>query len=126
MCSWSSKRMANPKVQNLRKDLNDCTLPTYFLYILQEQWLIAQVLIFVLNSLRDTKLVEVPRIYGQGKKDCLNLDNHYDLVFFLMYNCFLKVNSTTKRQLLKTQNLSSEAQVRKVIFHSQDAQVFVF
>ena len=47
--------MINPKVQNLRKELNDYTLPTYFLYILQEQWLSDQVLIFVLNSLRDTK-----------------------------------------------------------------------
>ena len=43
------------------------TPPTYFLHILQGQWSVVQVLIFVLNSLRDAdfyllSLVEDPTI----------------------------------------------------------------
>ena len=53
-------------------------LPTYFLHILQGQRSNAQVLIFVLNSLREAdfllSLVEDPTICEQGKKHCLSRD----------------------------------------------------
>ena len=69
------------------------TLPIYFLHILQGRRSNAQVLTFVLNSLRGAEfllsLVEDPTIWEQGKKDSLSRDKQYDLVFFLMYNRFL-------------------------------------
>ena len=34
-------------------------------------------------------LVEDPTTWEQGKKDSLSRDKQYDIVFFLMYNCFL-------------------------------------
>ena len=34
-------------------------------------------------------LVEDSTVLEQGKKDSLSCDKQYDLVFFLMYNCFL-------------------------------------
>ena len=34
-------------------------------------------------------LVEDPTIWEQGKKSSPSSDKQYDLIFFLMYNCFL-------------------------------------
>ena len=62
------------------------TLTTYFLQILKGQQSNAQVLIFVLNSLRDAEFF----IWEQGKKNRLLHDKKYDLVFFLMYNSLLR------------------------------------
>ena len=47
--------MTKPKVQTLWNDLNLSYSPTYFLHILQGQRSNAQVLIFVLNSLRQAE-----------------------------------------------------------------------
>ena len=69
------------------------TLSTYLLHILQGQETAVQVLIFVLNSLRDVEFllrsVGDPTIWEQGKKDSLSRGKQYDLVSFLMFICFL-------------------------------------
>ena len=62
------------------------TLPTYFLQILRGQQSNAQVLLFVLNSLREAEFF----IWEQGKKNRVLRDKRYDLVFFLMYNSLLR------------------------------------
>ena len=55
MDKWSSKRMTKPKLQNLWNNLNESYSPTYFLQTLQGQRSAAQVLILVLNSLREAE-----------------------------------------------------------------------
>ena len=95
MCKWSSKRITNPEEQNLRENLNDRTLPTYYLYILQEQWLTVQVLIFVLTSWRDVKF------FVEFSRSSQNLwareERLSELVLFLMEKRFLKFIFATKR-----------------------------
>ena len=48
VCKWWSKSMTKLKFQNLQNDLNE--------YTLQGPWSAAQVLIFVLNSLKESEL----------------------------------------------------------------------
>ena len=68
------------------------TLPTYVLYILQGQRSNAQVLIFVLNSLREAEFfIELYR-----RPHSLSRDKQYDLVFFLTYNGFLNYKVFTQ------------------------------
>ena len=55
ICKWSSTSMAKPKVKTYGTTSMNPTLPTYFLHILQGQRSNAQVLIFVLNSLREAE-----------------------------------------------------------------------
>lgn len=64
--------------------------PNIFLHILHGQWSAGQVLIFVLNSLRDDnfplRMVEDITIWDQRKKDSLTvwLSEQNHLVFFLL------------------------------------------
>ena len=63
------------------------TLPTYS-FIFYKDRSNAQRLIFVLNSLREAEFfvefVEDLTIWEQGKRDSLDRDKEYDIVFILM------------------------------------------